>query len=271
MIDGILQLGDSPEKLYARQSRAPDEPFVRADKAFVRAKRTYTALACDRRTDPSDGAEAGRNLGHSFAAASFGSDDSLAADCDEEEHEEHEEEIRQIQGFHVSVTSNGKVSSSGISNTSGESSGGSNRTTAGKRRPSAHTSSIRRMADSATSPTISSAEKFKGAPSSVVKPVRARRRPLKQQNSNGNVSVVSGADGIRSRPALASGSVTLSTQQTSRRNSGGRGRKAGQVPTPEKPKLRRKSPRKATAAASNGPGGSAAITLKDKEGQQLTR
>ncbi len=221
-------------------------------------------------------AEAGRNLGHSFAAASFGADDSLALDCEEEEAEAEEEEEEEPElkpiAFHISVNKGGKVSSGGTSYISA----GSNRTSTGKRRQSSAstttTTTSRRMAhngartsagttlkltskagfDSATAPTISSTEKIKGGPSSVVKAPRVRKRPLKQQNTNitvhanDNVSIGAAANGTRSR---SSGSSSSSTQQTSRRRSGGNGRK---VPTPEKSKLRRKSPRKAAAAASQG-------------------
>eukprot|EP01043_Picozoa_sp_COSAG02_P099434 COSAG02_NODE_35545_length_466_cov_1.773842_1_plen_72_part_01 len=64
-------------------------------------------------------AEAGRNLGHSFAAASFVADDSLALDCEEEEAEAEEEEEEEPElkpiAFHISVNRGGKGSSGGTS------------------------------------------------------------------------------------------------------------------------------------------------------------
>ena len=61
--------------------------------------------ACGHRTDVPNEAEAGRNLGHSFAAASFGADDSLELDCCEDE---EEQELVQIP-FHISVYKGGKA------------------------------------------------------------------------------------------------------------------------------------------------------------------
>ena len=221
-------------------------------------------LGCRHRTDMPDEAETGRNLRNSFAAASFGADDKLAEECDEEV-----QELQQI-GFHISVTKDGKVSSRGISNISTGSSPGKGATSKGtKRRPSsASTSTIRRMAhhnaahtsagpklkltraggDSATATRMSSAEKIKGGgPSSVVKPPRGRRRPLKQQNSNVKIHTNDNALDVGSR---SSGSP--SKQQTSRRRNSGIDGRIGHVPTPEKAKMRRKSPRKAAASKGSG-------------------
>lgn len=195
-----------------------------------------------------DEAEAGRNLGHSFAAASSGADDSLAPGCGQDE---EEQELVQVPSFYISVSKNGKVSSGGVSNISA----GSNYTRTGKRQQSsASTTSSRRMTYSArtgagTTLKLTSKAGFDSGPASVVKAARVRRRPLKQQNANvavhANDVVESATNSYRSRSFVSSSSLT---QQTSRRRSGGNGRK---VPTPEKSKLRRKSPRKAAGAAAS--------------------
>lgn len=215
-----------------------------------------------------DGTEAGRNLGHSFAAASFGADDMLGMECDEED-----QELVQIP-FHISVYKDGKLSSGGVNSISvGSSPGGHGNGM--KRRPSStSTSTTRRTtypytarnsggtvaglklkptsADSSTASMSSPTEKTAGTgPSSVVKPPRGRRRPLKQNNTNEKAGVESRSSGSGSTPA----------QLTSRRRSSmGQGRKpgggSGQGATPDKPKLRRKSPRKATAASKGNGNGS---------------